>query len=48
MFMLGIIIAGLGVLGSFDFFDETFVNFMKMGSEIFSSIGSVVGRNFEL
>ena len=46
--MFGVIIAGLRILGGFDVFDETFVDFMEVGSEIFSGRGGMVSRDFEL
>jgi hypothetical protein len=46
--VFGVIIAGLRILGSFDVFDETFVDLIEMGTEIFGGRGGMFGRDFKL
>jgi hypothetical protein len=46
--VLGVIIAGLRILGSFDIFDEAFMNLTEMQGKVGGSRSSVVSGDVEL
>jgi hypothetical protein len=48
MLVLGVIIPGLRILGSFDIFDKTIMDLMEMEGEVFGSRSGVVSRGLKL